>query len=89
MSHRDLTAQVRSEIKNAGIKAGVRLYKSCGSNWVQVNVPAYEIDFTEDEQRMIRTIAKSLGLTLARGMEIDPEQMTGPKSLNFVAPGTW
>lgn len=56
---------------------------SCGDLVVAVDVPKYEVDFTDSEQRQIRLIAKVNKLTWVRGMEIDIDQMTEPKSFKF------
>lgn len=83
LTHKEMTAHIRKRIKVAGIKARVRLYEACGARWIQVNVPEYDVDFTEEEQRTIRQIAVTNRLTWARGMEIDVEQMTNPKTFDF------
>lgn len=87
LNHKDMTKHLRNRIAKSGIKARVRLQESCGVKWIQVAVPAFDISFTENEQRTIRTIAQVNGLTLAQGMEIDVEQMTNPRQFDFVFHG--
>ena len=80
MTTKEMTAHLRGRIKAAGIKARVHF----GSVGIYVEVSRYELDFTDDEQRTIRRIAKCSGLTHVRGLEIDVEQMTDPKLHLFV-----
>jgi hypothetical protein len=44
------------------------------------------VEFTEEEQREIRLIAKVNGLTHAQGLEIDIDQMTDPMQHTFQVP---
>lgn len=83
MSHKEMTSHIRKRVAASGIKARVMMRKYCGVRGISVVVPAYEIQFTESEQRKIRLIAKVNGLTRARGMEIDIERMTDPAQVNF------
>lgn len=85
MNHKELTAHIRNRIKVAGIKARVCMQESCGNKVIVVYGTAYEINFTEEEQRTIRLIAKTNRLTWVRGMEIDIERMTDPKCFKFYA----
>lgn len=52
------------------------MHKYCGVASIKVYTTAYEIQFTESEQREIRIIAKANGLTHARNSEIDIDRMT-------------
>lgn len=81
MTITEKAAHLRSRIKHAGIKARVRVAPGGGS--IQVNAPAFGVEFDENAQRQIRFIAKVIGYTLVRGMEINVEQMTNPCEFNF------
>jgi len=87
LTHKEMTAHVRSRIKKANIAARVQMNESCGVLWIQIFGATFEAEFNEQEQRTIRQIAKTSGLTLAQGMEIDVEQMTNAKSFQFVFHG--
>lgn len=79
------TKHIRGRLKAAGIKAKCRCYLSCGSQWITINVPTYEAEFSDQEQRSIRTIAQVNGLTFARNEAIEVERMTNPKEFHFVS----
>lgn len=83
MNHKDMTAHIRNRIKVAGIKAKVKMQEFCGYQVVAIDVPAYEIEFTAEEQRAIRHIAKCNGLTLSQGMEINVDLQANPKDFKF------
>ena len=83
LNHKEMTAHIRNRIKVAGIKARVRMQDCCGSKVLQVNAPAYGVEFTNEQQQTIRHIAKCNGLTWVRGAEIDVERMTNPHDFNF------
>lgn len=88
LTHKQMTQHLRNRIKHAGIKARVQMKEFCGGLWIDVIGATYEQDFTEEEQRTIRAIAKhNCGLTWAQGMEIDVEQMTNLKQFKFVFHG--
>ena len=78
-TQKEMTKHIRTCIKRHGIKARVRMFQDS----IQVFVPEYGIEFTEQEQREIRQIAKSNELTWVRGLEIVIEQMTNPHDFNF------
>lgn len=80
---KEMTAHLRARIAASGIKARVRMAPGAYSKSIQVFPPAYEIEFTHDEQRTIRTIAKSNKLTFVCGIEIDIERMTDPHGMEF------
>jgi len=86
MTLRQFTAHMRNRIKVAGIKAHVRGQVICGDERVYVSSVAYDIAFTEDEQRTIRSIAVANGCTLVQGMPIVIEQMTNPHDFFFYRP---
>ena len=83
MSQKEMTAHIRKRVAASGIKARVMMRNYCDVRGIAVVTPAYEIKFTESEQREIRLIAKVNGLTCARGTEIDIELMTDPNQVNF------
>jgi len=74
----------RKRLSAYGISARCRAFTSCGVKYVQINVPAYETEFTDQEQGQILIIAKTIGLTLSRGMEINLDQRTYSKCADFV-----
>lgn len=82
-THKELTAHLRDRIKKAGIKACCSLQTYCGEQVIRVSVPKYDAQFTEDEQRTIRTIAQVNGLTFARGSAIDLDRMTNSQEFVF------
>lgn len=86
LNHKDMTAHIRNRIKVAGIKAKVSMQVSCGSRVIYVRVPRYELSFSDDEQRTIRSIAKANRLTWVRSGEIDVERMTDPQEMWFHLP---
>lgn len=81
-----LAKHIRGRVKASGIKARVRIAPG-SRDCIQVFPPAYEIHFTEAEQREIRLIAVVNGMTLVRGMPIAIEQMTDPCGMNFYTHG--
>jgi hypothetical protein len=81
-----IAKHLRGRLKVAGIKAKCSAYVSCGVQYIRISPPAHDVQFTEDEQRQILTIAKVNRLTLARGMEIDENQMTYANGGHFVLP---
>ena len=82
LTHKELTAHLRKRIKVAGIKARVDMMKTCGCEAIRVFVPAFEVTFTEAEQREIAHIAKVNGLTYANGLEIQVDT-AHPQSFHF------
>jgi hypothetical protein len=81
MTPKEMTAHIRGRVKQAGIKARVRM--APGGGPIQVFAIAYGVEFTEEEQRTIRIIAKTNRLTLVRGSEIIIDQMTNPDDFHF------
>lgn len=63
MNHKQATALVRTLIKDAGIKARVSKYTSCGSMWIRVDNWKYGMYFTDGECQSIYGILTNLGLT--------------------------
>jgi len=63
MNHKEITAHIRGRIKAAGISASCKMQEYCGYMVVAIDVTAYEVNFTEEEQREIRLIAKCNKLT--------------------------
>ena len=85
MSHKELTAQIRAALKAAGIKARISLYTSCGICCVRISVPEFSVKFTEDQQTVIKNIARSYGLTGANGSPINPLPVN-PDTFHFEVP---
>ena len=85
---KEMTAHIRDRIKAAGIKAKVRKLDETPTmgGVIQINVPTYEAEFSEHEQRSIRGLAATNGLTMVRGQPIDVERMTDPKTMSFYLP---
>ena len=81
--HKETTAHIRNRIRVAGISARCRGFVSCGRSYIQVNVPSYDVEFTEQEQCIIRSIAQVNHLTGSHGLPIDVARMTNPKSFDF------
>lgn len=83
LSHKELTAHFRNRLKVAGIKARCKMQTYCGQRVISVAIPAPDARFTDDEQRIIRTIAQVNGLTWAMGLPIDDERMTDSQEAKF------
>lgn len=86
MTNKEMTAHIRRRIKQARIKVRCKGYMSCGNFVIRIDVPAYELEFSEEEQKKIRTIAQVNHLTWVQGMEIDVMRMTNPKEFVFYVP---
>lgn len=80
-SETDMAAKLRASLKSAGIKAKVRVAPGGGS--VQVNQPAYGVDFSNADQVKIRQAAVSLGFVGVRNTKIDVERNTNPATFSF------
>ena len=83
MSHKETTAHLRARLKHHGIKASVAKYDSCGWMFIRVAGATAEAEFSDEQQRQISLTAKNIGLTFARGMEIEPDRCTNPKEFHF------
>lgn len=83
-TYKEMTTHIRHRIKVAGIAARVRMFEACQVQYIQVFSTDYAVKFTDDQQRVIRDIAKVNGLTWVRGLEIKIEQMTNPDLFEFV-----
>lgn len=83
MSHKEMTAQIRSALKTAGVASRVRLYAACGVQCVQVSVRDFQVKFTDAQQESVKDIARSFGLTGARGSAILMGVATNPDTFNF------
>lgn len=79
----EMAKHLRKRFKAEGIACRC---KKAGAKEIIVSVPAYGIEFSEDEQRKIRFIAKCNKLTSVRGLEIDIERMTDPHQIHFFLP---
>mgnify|MGYP001193198451 CR=1 FL=1 len=76
MEHKEITKNIRNEIAKAGIKARVWMQVICGEKWIQVRPITFETDFTANECKTIKSIAKANNLTHVRGLEIDENLYT-------------
>ena len=77
-----ITASARKSLKSLGIKAKCKMDVSCGSDTVRIDVPAYGVEFTNEEQYAIKNIALSQGFTWVKGLKINLKENTNP--FNFV-----
>lgn len=88
LTHKQMTKHIRNRIKRAGVKANVRMQKGLGNDRIiQINTIEYGLEFTQEEQRTIRQIAKTNRLTHVMGVEIVVEQDTNPFDFNFYMKG--
>lgn len=69
--HKEVTAHIRNCLKREKIPARVRMFNSCGVEWIQVFVTAHDKFWTDEQRRMIAHIAKCNNLCYVRRMEID------------------
>ena len=84
-SNKHLAKHFRHLLKREGIKARCRCLPN-SKTAIQVFTIAHDVKFSEDEQRMIRFMAKCNKLTLTRGLEIDVDRMTDPNGMEFHLP---
>lgn len=75
----------RHLLKRDGIKARCRVPPG-NSKAIQIFPVAYGVEFDEDTQRHIRTIAIYNKMTLVRGLPIKADQMTDPHGMEFYLP---
>lgn len=85
MTHLEMTQHIRKRIKANGIKATVKKYTSCGSNWIRVSAVGYGNCFSQQDQETINRIAIVNGLTGSRGSEIHSTTTFGDEA-HFVYP---
>jgi len=71
---------VRKKIKDKHIKARVTKVKP---GVISVSVTAYDINFTNDEQKEIATIGKDLNFTYVRGLPIKVDAFVHPQNFEF------
>lgn len=76
-------AHFRHLLKRDGIKARCR---TVSSGAVQIFPVAHGLEFDEDTQRHIRTLAVHNQLTLVRGLPIDVDRMTDSYGMEFYLP---
>jgi len=77
MNHTDQTKNIRNRIKQAGIKASVSKYESCGKKWVRICTPSYDVKgFTSPELDAICTIAQVNDLTWTMGAQIERDNLS-------------
>jgi hypothetical protein len=77
-----LAAHFRHLLKRDGIKARCRVTPG-SSKSIRIHPVAYGIEFDENTQRDIRTLAVHNRLTSVRGLPIDVERMTNPHGMEF------
>ena len=77
MTHKEKTAQIRKQVKTAGIKASVSMSKLCGTNIINVCIPSVDAYFTSDQLMTIACIAKDSGLTDSMNSSIIPSHESG------------
>lgn len=82
--HKEMCSHIRNRVKVAGIKSRVSIREACGVRYIQVSIVDFAVKFTDEQQRLIREIAKVNGLTWNRGGEIIVDQMTNPDTFQFV-----
>ena len=90
MTHKEMTAHIRSRIKAAGIKSRVIGQRICNENRITIATPSYAARFTSAELREIAIIASSNRLTMVMGVAIDLntiDQLTGANEFVFVYQG--
>lgn len=80
MNQKELTAHIRNRLKAAGVQAKCKMN---GSGVITVAAPAYNAQFTDEQQYQIKLIAISNRLTFARGHEINLHVHTEPLQFNF------
>ena len=83
LHHKQLTAHVRRRLKAEGIKARCAMQAYCGQRVISIVPSTPDARFTDDEQRIIRTIADVNRLTGPRGLPIDLERMTDGPGAKF------
>ena len=86
MTHKEMTAHIRSRIKAEGIPANVRMLNYCGVKAICIYGKTYETRFTSDQCKEIAVIAKVNGLTGAKSSEINLDveaQLTGSNEKHF------
>jgi len=87
MTHKEMTAHIRSRIKSAGIKARVIGQRICGENRITIATPSYEARFTSKELRDIAIIASANRLTMVMGVAINIntiDQLTAANEFVFI-----
>jgi hypothetical protein len=83
MTHAEMAKHIRGRLKAAGINARCSCSESCGVQYIRVNPPTYEAEFSDAEQATILVIADCNHLTLSRGAAIDLNQRTYSKTAVF------
>lgn len=82
-THKELTAHIRNRLKAAGIAARCKMQDGCdGNKVIAVDVPAYDAQFTEEQQAEILLIASCNRLTFVRGLPLGVAG-TRPHSFKF------
>lgn len=90
MTHKEMTAHIRSRLKAEKIKARVRMDAATFGlpPSIYVDTPAFDARFTAEEARRIAEIAVANRLTLTRGAPVDVEiaEQTGSVGFCFENP---
>jgi len=76
MNHKETAKYIREYLKVMEIKARVQMQVLCGAKFVEVIPPTANDDFSIEESRIIKTLAKGLGMTHVQGLEIVIDQYT-------------
>jgi len=71
LTHKEMTAHIRSRIKAEGIPANVKMLNYCQVKGIAIYGKTYETRFTSEQCREIALIAQVNHLTKARGGVID------------------
>ena len=71
LTHKELAAHLRKRYKHEGIDCRVIMMESCGGNVIKVARPAPDAEWTYENVRMIKHIAKCNRLTSVFKTEID------------------
>lgn len=84
MSHKEIAAEIRKELKELNISACVFMGVLTGCKVVNVATRSYEQDFTDDEKYMINSVAIGRGLVHADCSEIMPTDVFGKQAVFFL-----
>lgn len=83
LNYKEMTAHIRSRLKASGIKAKCKMSQYCGVKAIYITPVTFNDRFSESEQKEILLIAKTNKLTLAKGCEINLDQMTYANEATF------
>lgn len=86
ITHKEMTAHIRSLIKRDKIPARVSMFDTCGIRYIRVSVVAHDARWTADQLRRIAFLADCNNLTGARAAKINTAheaQLTDKMQFNF------